>query len=144
MTDANGNKRPGREAKYKVDLAGYESAGGEVRDTVLSKKGDDGKTYNQDAKEVTVLDLNQALAILSGNEEHVWELFTARVINPMIQSSARQQLAVKAQGPSKAIADQIASLVDGGAFDEAEATELVVARYKAKGLVAEDFIYSAK
>jgi hypothetical protein len=142
MTDANGNKKPGREAKYKLDLAAFESNDGEVRTVQLSKKGDDGKTYSVETKEVTVIDLNQALAILSGNEEHLFELFTARVINPMLQAGARQKLAVLAQGPTKAILDQIATLVDGGAFDEAEATELVVARYKAKGLVSEDFVLS--
>jgi hypothetical protein len=162
MTDANVNKKPGREVKYKLDLEAFErvseheaqivNADGEkdvtlvsnLRKTILSKKGDDGKNYTVETVEVTVDDYEQATAILSGNDEHIWELFTARVINPMLQGSARQKLAVLAQGPTKAILSQIDSLyADGtGAFSEEEATEFVISRYKAKGLVAEDFVLS--
>lgn len=133
-----------RESVYKTDVAGAVNAGAKVKTIQLYKKGVDGKTYNQETQEIFITDLNQALAFVSGNEDHLWTLISDRVANPMIQANDRRKLAIAAEGPQKAITDQIDALVSGGAFTNEEAVEFVVSKYKAKGLVPADYEYVAK
>jgi hypothetical protein len=132
-----------RESVYKVDVDAAVNAGAKVKTITISKKGANGKTYNRTTQEIDVTDLNQALAVLSGNEEHVWSLLTSR-LNQMIQANDRRKLTIDAEGPERAIKDMVAALVDGGAFDEAEAIDIVVAKLKAKGELPEDYTYTPK
>jgi hypothetical protein len=133
-----------REAKYKVDVDAAVKVGAELTSVTLTKKGIDGKTYEQPSKEISITDGKQALAFLSGNQEHLWSLFTDRA-NAMIQANDRRKLNVAAEGPKRAIDDAVESLVDSKVYDTAEeAREFVIDRMKAKGTIPADYVYGVK
>lgn len=134
-----------REKKYSQDVEAAVNAGAKLNDVELSKKGKDKKTYVQASKAIVFNAVSQILAFCGNDENELFELFSKRVANQMIQANDYRNLLIAAEGPEKAIEDTVASLLDNKMFDTAEdAIEFAVGRMIKSGQVPEDYKYAGK
>lgn len=139
--------RRGAPAKYKLEV---ESVGVTVKDVELSKevyaKDEKGETivdekgekkvqkiYTQASKELSVSDLNGALALFSGDESSLWS-FLSEAATAYFQRTDRQRLNAKAQGPEKNMKRAIAALVAAG-IDESAARAVVENKLREEGIL---------
>lgn len=134
-----------KEKTYSQDVDAAVAAGATLGTITLSKKGADGKTYNQDTREfASPFTVEQMLAFCGNSVDEMGTLFVNRVVNPMIQVRDRNALKTKAEGPQRVIDDMVDSLLDGKAFDnKAEATDFVITRLKAQGVLPADYVAAA-
>lgn len=134
-------KKRGKEKVYASNVDAAVAEGAKIRNIVLSKKNDkNGVTYNQPTREIEFTSVDEILAYLDGNEQHLVKLFGDRVANPTIQANDKRLLAIAAEGPERVIQDAVDSLIETKVFDdETEAREFVVAKLKAKGNIPENY-----